>query len=65
MPADAGIEPADPLRPWRRWEVGDYLAVGLGAVCAAAILAAPWLLADSSMADLWRTILDELHPLAG
>ncbi len=52
------------LRPWLRWTKGDHAAVWMGAVFLILILAAPWLLPGGSGAQVWQTILRELHPLA-
>jgi len=52
-----------PLEPWRCWGAGDHIAMWMGVVCAALILAAPWLLPGGSAAGVAGTILAELHPL--
>jgi hypothetical protein len=73
--SDAGDETGSPgegegssgqgasLEPWRRWGAGDHVAIWMGVVCAALVLAAPWLLPDGSAAGVVDTILKELHPL--
>jgi len=61
---DDGKEGPD-LHPWRRWGVGDHVAIWLGALCLVATLAAPFVLDDLTFGGVLETIAEEFHPWPG
>ncbi len=53
------------LNSWTEsWSRGDWVAIGLGAICCGLIIAAPWL-TNRTLISVVQTLAMELHPFPG
>jgi hypothetical protein len=60
---DADAEEPEDLQPWRRWGIGDHIAIWLGVACLLAILAAPLIPpVEQTWASVWQVVVDSFHP---
>jgi hypothetical protein len=57
------VEEEPGLHPWRKWTVGDHIAIWFGVACLLAILAAPFVLEGQTWSSMAQAILNDFHPL--